>query len=261
MNRKLLLTPAGVLVILGILCLCGVFGRRTADGPVDGMEFASIPSGRFLMGSTASESGRFSDEGPAHMVEISAFELMNTEVTEGMWGSVMGALPDGEGGTAGSLYPVCMVSWDDCLAFIDSLNALDPDYEYRLPSEAEWEYACRAGASTAFYWGEDMDGGFCWFTGNSGGATHPVGESQPNEWGLFDMSGNAWEWCADVYHDGYTDAPVSSTPWLSPAGPLRVYRGGGWDATAQFCRSAFRLGGLPGTRADRLGFRIARSPR
>jgi formylglycine-generating enzyme required for sulfatase activity len=197
-------------------------------------------------------------------VHVAGFELMTTEVTQGLWEEVMGSNPAHDYGV-GSGYPVYFVSWNDCREFIDRLNSLDTEYEYRLPSEAEWEYACRAGTATRFYWGDDPDGlligQYCWYADNSADGTQPVGQKLPNAWGLYDMSGNVWEWCEDGYHDTYDGAPTDGSAWVSPAGSLRVDRGGSWGIRTQYCSSASRSNFDPGSAVGNLGFRLARSSR
>jgi formylglycine-generating enzyme required for sulfatase activity len=228
-----------------------------SQGPLTGMTFAWIPSGSFEMGSPATEPERDSDEGPLHMVQISGFEMMTTEVTQGLWEVVMGDNPSSR---EGSDLPVEYVDWNDCQDFVAQLNQLDSEYEYRLPSEAEWEYACRAGTTTAYYWGATMNGSYCWYEGNSDGHTHSAGSKLPNAWGLYDMSGNVWEWCEDWYHEGYYGTPPSDgSPWLSPSGSNRVARGGSWDFGTQYCRSAYRGFIGPGNSGFFLGLRLART--
>jgi formylglycine-generating enzyme required for sulfatase activity len=186
---------------------------------------------------------------------------MTTEVTQGMWEQVMGSNPSHDYGV-GDDYPVYNVSWDDCQEFIDRLNEIDPSHTYRLPSEAEWEYACRAGTTSRFYWGdsdsESTMGRYCWYTENSNSSTHPVASKEPNVWGLHDMSGNVWEWCQDRYTSDYDDCPTNGSAYTS-SGSNRVIRGGSWYLFASYCRSAIRLNYSPGSRYDSLGFRVARS--
>ena len=177
----------------------------------DDMEFVSIPAGSFMMGSPSSESDRDGDE-EHHSVSVRSFELMTTEVTQGIWKVVMGDNPAQEYGM-GDAYPVYNVSWNDCQDFIDALNDMDPSYTYRLPTEAEWEYACRAGTTTAYYWGSSMNNSYCWYTDNSNGRTHPVGQKQPNAWGLYDMTGNVWE-CARIY--------TRATTMIAPRMAVRI---------------------------------------
>ena len=190
---------------------------------LDGMEFVSIPSGKFMMGSSSSESGRSPNESQ-HRVYIDSFELMTTEVTQGIWEEVMGTTVDemrsrsdydyGLSGV-GSDYPMYYISWNDCQDFINKLSDLDPYHTYRLPSEAEWEYACRAGTTTAYYWGnsdsENVMGRYCWYSENSGSSVHPVGTKEPNDWGLYDMIGNVEELCQDAYTSDYDDCADDSS--------------------------------------------------
>ena len=242
-----------------------------SSGPVEGMEFISIPSGTFQMGSPSSESNRDSDES-RHSVRVSSFELMSTEVTQGMWEDVMGTNPS-SGCGVGSNYPVYNVSWNDCQEFIEKLNDLDPNHTYRLPTEAEWEYARRAGTSSAYYWGssssESTMKAYCWYSKNanssswtsphaSSSGTQPVGTRQANAWGLYDMSGNVWEWCQDVYTSDYSNCPTDGRAY-SGQGSYRVNRGGSWNSYARYCRSANRINYSPGYRRSNLGVRLARS--
>ncbi len=175
------------------------------DG-LNGSKFAQICPSTFMMGSPKSESGRDSNEGPQHQVTISkAFELQTTEVTQSQWQAVMGSTPSD---FKGPDLPVEQVSWDDAQAFISKLNALGDGYRYRLPTEAEWEYAARAG-TTGPYAG-DLDA-MAWYSQNSGNKTHPVGTKAPNAWGLYDMHGNVWEWTQDW--DGAYSSSAVTDPW------------------------------------------------
>jgi formylglycine-generating enzyme required for sulfatase activity len=234
-----------------------------SDGPVEGMTFSFIPSGTFLMGSPESEPGRDGDEGPTRHVEIDDFELMTTEVTQEMWESVTGQSPSYH---AMEGCPVENVSWIDCMAYIDSLNSMDSSHVYRLPSEAEWEYACRAGTQTPYYWGEDSTtvemAGHCWYMANSNGRTHPVGQKAANPWGLYDMVGNVLEWCWDHYAPGYENAPADGEPLLSDdAGSARVVRGGSARNSPAGCRSASRSSYAQTGSSPGIGFRVAREKR
>jgi len=256
-----------------------------SSGPLSSMEFVSIPSGTFMMGSSPSEVDRDDDEGPRHSVNISSFELMSTEVTQGMWEAVMGtdvryyrdlANPDWPLYGEGSNYPMYYVSWNDCQEFIEKLNELDSRHTYRLPSESEWEYACRAGTRTRFYWSDSDSEStvkqYCWFFKNaraeywstphaSQEGTQQVGTKTPNPWGLFDMSGNVYEWCEDTYQSSYDGAPTDGSAWVSSGASSRVLRGGSWSSYARFCRSANRNLYSADSRVSYLGFRLARSVR
>jgi formylglycine-generating enzyme required for sulfatase activity len=213
--------------------------------------FAEIPAGSFQMGS---ENG-YDDEKPLHTVRITkSFYLGKHEVTREQWESVMGNNPSY---FKGKNLPVEQVSWNDVRKFLDRLNQQTGREIFRLPTEAEWEYACRAG-TTADYAGNLDD--MAWYDSNSGGKTHPVGTKQPNEWGLYDMHGNVYEWCADWYGETYYDECKKKGIVEDPAGPesgsFRVLRGGAWYSNAQGCRSADRYNDSPGPRNDYIGFRL-----
>ncbi len=244
---------------------------EVSSGSVEEMEFAHIPSGWFLMGTPSSEAGRRIDEGPQHRVEISAFELMTTEVTQGMWLEVMGtdlrhirdmANPEWSLSGEGYYYPMYLVSWDDCQRFAAAMNVLDPAYIYRLPSEAEWESACRAGTTTAYYWGDSSSPNviskYCWYEDNSNDIAHPVAQKEPNQWGLYDISGNLSEWCEDTYHDSYSGAPSDGSAWVSRRDSIRVDRCGCVTFIALHCRSADRNYSVFRNRFSNVGFRLAR---
>ena len=239
-----------------------------------GMEFVLIPAGKFLMGSKYSaeevakkfecEAQLYEREHPQHNVTISQpFYLQSTAVTQGQWGKVVLDNPS-TFNDSGDDCPVETVSWDDVQDFIKKLNEIDSsDDKYRLPTEAEWEYACRAGTTTEFSFGEDASGldVYGWYSDNSELKTHPVGQKKPNGWGLYDMHGNVWEWVEDDCHSDYEGAPEDGRAWIDkPRGADRVMRGGGWGSIAPVCRSAYRRYYSPGARRlARLGFRLARS--
>ena len=224
------------------------------------MEFVWVPAGRFRMGSPSGESGRASDEGPLHEVEISrGFWLGKYEVTQGEWASVMGRNPSFYKGD--SRRPVERVSWDDVQRFIGKLNAASGWALYRLPSEAEWEYACRAGRGTRWSFGdaEGRLGAYAWYGGNnSPSGTKVVGRKKPNGWGLYDMHGNVYEWVQDWYDGGY----YNSSPRVAPPGPSsgssRVARGGSFSNSARILRSAYRRHLSPGSHGRHFGVRLLR---
>lgn len=207
-----------------------------------------IPGGTFTMGST--DGG--DDEKPPHEVKVSTFYLMESEVTQGMWASVMGGNPSGFDGC--DECPVETVSWEDAVAFARKVSK--GGTTYRLPTEAEWEYAARGGESYRYAGSNDLDA-VGWYRDNSEAKTHPVCGKQRNGFELCDMSGNVWEWVSDWY------GPYSGRAQTNPAGPTngsnRVFRGGGWSSTAGFARVAYRFWGAPGNRYRGLGFRLARS--
>ncbi|MCB9701888.1 MAG: formylglycine-generating enzyme family protein [Myxococcales bacterium] len=248
-----------------------------------------IPRGSFIMGSPPDEPGRWDDEGPAHEVEITrGFWLGDTPVTQGLWEAVMGANPSR---FKDPRRPVETVSWEECQAFCAALERLAPGLGVRLPSEAEWEYACRAGTETATYAGAIKILGeryapvldaIAWYGGNSGvgydlgeaadstgwqnkqhehsrAGTRRVGQKQGNPWGLHDMLGNVYEWCSDAWHS-YSSAGSSQQDPLhaGSTGDLRVARGGGWRSYARLVRAAYRFRDPPGVCGDDLGLRLAR---
>lgn len=213
-------------------------------------EFVQIPAGEFMMGST---NGR-DDERPVHRVRISrAFEMCKYQVTQAQWEAVMGNNPSH---FKGPDRPVERVSWDDTQEFIKKLNQNDSKYQYRLPTEAEWEYACRAGTAGNYAGRIDR---MAWYGSGAGGETHPVGKKKPNKWGLYDMHGNVWEWCQDWYDRGYYAQSPDTDPQGPTSGSARVTRGGGWYLRAMGCRSAGRLLTSPEDRFLALGFRLVRT--
>jgi len=275
----------------------GVFAAFSVDGVTQRLRW--IPPGRFWMGSPEDEPGRWDAEGPRHQVTIAeGFWLFETPCTQALWMAVMdknrSRFQDPE-------RPVEQVSWADCQGFIERINARLPGLGLSLPSEAQWEYACRAGSETALYSGpieilgarnaSALDS-IAWYGGNSGvdydleeahdtsdwpnmqyptkrAGTRKVKGKAPNNWGLYDMLGNVWEWVADPWHEHYRGAPSDASPWqVSDAadsaadeeidGVRRIIRGGAWDAHARDCRCAYRNRFAPGYRLGYLGFRCAR---
>jgi len=219
------------------------------------MKLVLIRPGTFVMGSPDSEQGRVSKEGPQHQVTISKpFYMGVTEVTQAQYEAVMGTNPSAFKGPAN---PVENVSWNDAVLFCRKLSE-KTGKTFRLPTEAEWEYACRAGTKTRFSFGdaESVLGDYVWYKSNSGGKTHPVGQKKSNAWGLYDMLGNVWEWCADWYGPYSSEALVD--PQGAGSGGDRVLRGGAGDGGAG--RSAVRGNGPPLRRRGADGFRCARTP-
>jgi formylglycine-generating enzyme required for sulfatase activity len=202
------------------------------------------------MGSNDGEA----DEKPAHRVTISsAFDIGKYEVTQAQWQAVMGNNPSKFRDCGGNC-PVEQVSWEDAQKFINKLNLTNEAFTFRLPTEADWEYACRAG-TTGDYAGNLSE--MAWYSENSGSKTHAVGGKQPNAWGLADMHGNVWEWCQDWYHETYYGAPTDGSAWLSGGEQkYRVLRGGSWNEEAVGWRSAERAGFIPTFRVDDGGFRV-----
>jgi formylglycine-generating enzyme required for sulfatase activity len=232
-----------------------------------GLKLVLIPKGTFMMGSPASEELRQEDE-TQHEVTISkGYYLGVYEVTQAQYEKVMGKNPShlqgAKVGNENTDLPVESVSWDDTVEFCKKLSDLPEETKagrlYRLPTEAEWEYACRAG-SKKFYSFDDEEGllhEYGWFDRNSSDRTHTVGLLEPNAWGLYDMHGNVWEWCSDR-HGEYPKGAVSD-PSGPKEGSYRVYRGGCWSNVAADCQSADRNWGTPGSRGNPLGFRLALS--
>jgi len=209
------------------------------------IEMVKIPAGSFKMGSQADLKGRGSDETFRAVTISKDFYMGKYEVTQGQWTRIMKFNPSRFNN--GDDYPVETVSWDECREFIEKLNkaleaapAMSPlAGKFRMPTEAEWEYACRAGSATAFYWGDTFADDYCWCDCNSGETTHPTGRKKPNAWGLYDMSGNVFECCADFYSIYSSDA--ATDPAGPAAGRNRVARGGSWRVSAaRNCRSAAR---------------------
>lgn len=220
-----------------------------------GMEFVAIPGGSFMMGcQDGDECSRY--EQPQHRVTISrSFYMGKYEVTQAQWQAVMGNNPSK---FQGADLPVDTVSWLEVQEFIDRLNKMEGGERYRLPSEAEWEYAARAGSETAFSLGDDEEHleGYAWYEDNSEEQTHPVGQKEPNAWGLYDMTGNVWEWVHDWYDANYYGASQEVDPMGPDSGPGRVFRGGSWDSYEAFCRNAYRYYGSPQYKGSTIGFRL-----
>ncbi len=223
------------------------------------LEMVKIPAGSFLMGSPDSDPDADSDEKPQHQVTISEdFYLGKYEVTQAQYQAIMGKNPSSF--NKGGNYPVESVSWDDAVEFCQKLST-KTGKTFKLPSEAQWEYACRAVTShqlpvTKYYFGDDESqlGDYAWYDQNSDNQTHPVGEKTPNNFGLYDMMGNVLEWCEDYYHENYNDALNNSNSSLNNPSEYRVLRGGSWYLNSDSCRSAFRS--WIGLRNSDIGFRV-----
>ena len=252
---------------LGMMLLCGI--AQGAEPNSIGMELIEIPAGKFMMGSPVGEKNRQDDEEQVAVTLTKSFWLGKTEVTQGQWQAVMSTEPwkgqefvqtDKNGAAT-------FVSWNDATAFCQRLT--DSDHKngklpageaYRLPTEAQWEYACRAGTQTMWSFGDDDKelGEYAWFDGNAAREqyAHAAGLKKPNPWGLHDMHGNVWEWCSDWYGNAL---PGGTDPVGPGKGSFRVGRGGSWWLDPDFCRSANRLNSVPSDRGNDLGFRVARS--
>ena len=239
-----------------------LFRERLPDGSFISM--VSVPAGTFAMGSAHHKGHR--DEEPLHYVKVGSFFLSQTTVTQSQWKAVMKRLPPCRG--KGLDFPVDRVSWFDANAFCERLSktARKP---YRLPSEAEWEYACRADSNTDFAFGNMMTTDYAnyvgvhrYLDGPTGVYRHgpiPSGSFPPNSFGLYDMHGNLWEWCADTWHEDYVGASLNAEPWVRGGTEERVLRGGSWHDPPDLCRSSSRLKLKPTEGEDFVGVRIALS--
>ncbi|MCA2890856.1 MAG: SUMF1/EgtB/PvdO family nonheme iron enzyme [Microcystis sp. M045S1] len=228
------------------------------------LEMVSLPAGEFLMGSPDSDPNAESYEKPPHQVKVNSFAIGKYPVTQAQYQAVMGTNPShfkNNSWFKNNLQnPVERVSWNDAQAFCQKLSQLTGK-TYRLPTEAEWEYACRAGTTTRFYFGDDANqlGDYAWYKGNSQNTTHPVGQKRPNAWGLYDMSGNVWEWCEDDWHSSYIGAPTDGSAWIknNNDNDYRILRGGSWYFNPAYCRSAYRVSSLRrGYDSGYVGFRV-----
>jgi formylglycine-generating enzyme required for sulfatase activity len=270
-----------------------VAGKRQWHVNREGQTLVAIAPGSFQMGSTA-----FINELPLHAVTIAyRFHISDKKTTQDQFARLMGRNPsafsatgNGQGAVQGiktADFPVETVSYYDAVEYCNKLSAkeglpacyqlsnvhrnadgsinsadvarLENGTGYRLPSEAEWEYCARAGANTAFSFGDDesLVGDYAWFYGNSGSVTHPVGEKKPNVFGLYDMGGLVYEWCDDLWHDDYVAAPANGSAWTKgAAGNRRVVRGGSWNYDARTCRPALRSAITPSNRYGSIGFRV-----
>ncbi len=251
--------------VVGIVFACSIslsFSHANATPAVAkevknsiGMKFVLIPAGSFQMGSDKqSDPEADEDEIPRHQVTLTQpFYMGKYEVTQAQWQAVMGSNPSK---FKGDNLPVERVSWDDAQLFIAALHKKEGK-NYRLPSEAEWEYAARAGSTAKYSLGNDAGelGKDAWSSNNSNYQTHPVGQLQPNAWGLYDMHGNVWEWCSDWY--GKYSAAVVTDPSGPSSGSYRVFRGGSWRGNPGGLRSALRGGNSPDVAYSNLGFRLA----
>ena len=212
-----------------------------------------VEGGTFRMGATSEQgSDAYDKEKPVHSVTLSGYYIGKTEVTQALWKAVMCSNPSR---FKGDNLPVEWVSWNDCQEFIRKLNALTGQ-NFRLPTEAEWEFACRGGNNSRGYKysGSNYIDNVAWYDGNSGKNTHPVATKLPNELGIYDMSGNVWEWCSDWY--GYYSSVAQTNPKGPYGGSDRVLRGGSWYTNARFFRSSYRDFSSPGDRGY-LGLRLS----
>ena len=243
---------------LGATLLIAAYGQNRqlpVEEPPIGLQFVKIPAGAFMMGCSPGDDQCSADEQPAHRVRITKpFELGKYEVTQAQYLVVTGKSLNSikvEG------LPVDLVSWSDVQGFLSKLNDRHDGYRYRLPTEAEWEYAARAGTNAVTAGKLE---GVAWYDRNARSQTHSVGQKEPNAWGLHDMYGNVFEWVQDWYGDDY----YAASPEADPAGPAtgqrRVLRGGSWIYSAEYLRVSVRFFNVPTLKYNDLGFRCAREP-
>ena len=229
--------------------------ERIAREQIAKLQLVSVPGGCFQMGDIFGKGD--DDEKPVHEVCVDGYQIGKYEVTQGQWEAIMGSNPsrfkDGED------YPVERVSWNEVQEFIGKLNA-QTGKQYRLPTEAEWEYACRSGGKKELYCGGDNISSLAWYNGNSGGKTHKKGTKTPNGLGIYDMSGNVWEWVEDRYGREYYSASPRNNPKGPSSGLNRVERGGSWNNSSGYVRAANRSGFEPDYRSVNLGFRLVLPP-
>lgn len=253
---KLFYKTVLIFLMFGLFCGCT---KQRISGPLPGMEFVLIPAGSFQMGSSEGND----NEKPIHEVTLQPFYMMTTEVTQIAWKDLMGSNPSH---FTGNNLPVESISWEDCQEFIWTLNKKYPGKDFRLPTEAEWEYACRAGSSTTFNTGDELKKEYANFNyaalfAGVGGSdelkTMPIRSYSPNRWGLFDMHGNVCEWCQDWDGD-YPDYPVKD-PKGASKDSYKVHRGGSYISIAGACRSANRNRESPHKRKSKIGFRIVKA--
>ena len=275
--------------------------RDATAQPLPQLTLVEIPTGRFLMGSPPDEPERSADEGPQHEVALQGFFISQTPITQAQWRQVAewSKQPAEHWGhelkpnpsrfrdqPASDQRPVEHVSWHDAMEFCKRLSQRT-GRTYTLPSEAQWEYACRAGSITPFHFGPTITPALANYNGNTTYANGPQGENRKqttpvrlfsaNDWGLHDMHGNMWEWCLDHWHDSYERAPADGSAWLNPSEPtkkatskkgdnsdseeeMRLLRGGSWDVDPRFCRSAYRDHDRPGVANYGVGFRVVCLP-
>ena len=227
-------------------------GLETISNSI-GMQFVKLPAGRFMMGDESPSRG------PVREVQVRSIYMATHEVTQAQWQAVMGFNPSSY---KDPRRPVENITWLETQSFLEELNRLEGTNKYRLPSEAEWEYAARAGSEGTYFFGDDVSQlrRYAWFDAQARIGSTAVGQRQPNAWGLYDMYGNVWEWVQDCWHDDYTNAPPDSRVWGGGDCSLRVLRGGGWANQADYLGSTVRGSYEAKFEDNSNGFRVVLTP-
>lgn len=278
-SKRAVLVMAGILALLIIAAILFTVMQNQPVLPVGSIDFnmVEIPGGTFTMGSPENEAGRDSNEGPQHQVTVSPFYMGKYEVTQEQWRAVASLpkvnikLQSNPSNFKGDNLPVEQVSWEEAMEFCTRLSKATGE-SYRLPTEAEWEYACRANTKTPFAFGETITTEQVNYNGNNLDANTPKGKVRfkttpigslgaANGFGLFDMHGNVYEWCSDWYSETYYNQSPSADPMGPSTGAHRIIRGGCWASSAQYLRSAYRIGSAPDYRNSVIGFRLVRTLR
>lgn len=263
-KRKLLRLIPVFLLFVCIVGFSGCINEETQELPKNytnslGMEFVLIPAGEFQMGSPSYDGKLFDFDSPVHNVTIQEpFYMSKYEVTQKEWTEVMGYNPSY---FKGDDLPVDSVLWSEVQKFVLKLNLKEGSEKYRLPTEAEWEYACRAGTTTRFSFGDENEDliEYGWSAYDSNETSHPVGQKLPNPWGLYDMHGNVWELTQDSWHSSYESAPSDGSAWSEENSTIFVGRGGSWLDGPNLCTSTFRGSEEEDKRVTCLGFRLVKN--
>ena len=255
MHRKIILSVVFFVFFVSFTAA----GEKESKDPATGMEFVFVKGGCYDMGDTF--GGGDPDEKPVHNVCVSDFYMGKYEVTQGQWKTIMGSNPS-YFSSCGDTCPVEMVSWNDIEEFIQKFNS-KTGKSYRLPTEAEWEYAARSGGRKEKYAGTSSDSDlkdYAWYGSNSDNETHPAGQKKPNGLGIYDMSGNVYEWCQDWFSSHYYKNSPRDNPRGPSSGSHRVFRGGSWLNEALLLRASDRNDEDPSGSYSRVGFRLLRTP-
>ncbi|MBF0506507.1 MAG: formylglycine-generating enzyme family protein [Nitrospirae bacterium] len=246
------------LLLLSFLSVLHAADKKAVyTDPTTGMEFVFVKGGCYQMGDTFGDG--YTDEKPVHEVCLDDFYMGKYDVTQGQWQAVMGNNPS-RFKDCGDNCPVEMVSWNNAQEFISKLNKPSGGKKYRLPTEAEWEYAARSGGRREKYAGSDDIDSVAWCGSNSGGTTHPVGTKSPNGLGIYDMNGDVWQWVQDWYGPNYYSKSARNNPRGPGSGSDRVIRGGSWSSGLNSVWASLRGYVAPDVRGSLIGFRVLRTP-